>query len=177
MPQQVGLGGLQDLNPQVNAGNNPDVGFGDQEQQILPDQGGRIRMPFMPGGPGLFPPQGGGPKQNPFQGFQEQLTGFSETLGGLGEQFTGFGETMGGYDKQMTDFGSQMGGMEKHFGGLNDRLSKIEEGIAKLIPGEQANATPTGQQQMQQPMNSYAMNPYMGLMSLFGGMGRSGGYF
>jgi hypothetical protein len=174
MPQQVGLGGLQDLNPQVNAGNNPDVGFNDQEQQILPDQGGRIRMPFMPG-----PPR---PK-DPFQGFQEQLTGFGETLGGLGEQFTGFGESIGGYDKQMTDFGSQIGGLEKHFGGLNDRLSKIEEGIAKLIPDEQANATTTGQQQMQQPMmnsyamNPYSMNPYMGLMSLFGGMGRSGGYF
>ena len=171
MPQQVGLGGLQDLNPQVNAGNNPNVGFNDQEQNM--------RRPFMPGGPDLWPPR---PK-DPFQGFQEQLTGFGETLGGLGEQFSGFGESIGGYDKQMTDFGSQIGGLEKHFGGLNDRLSKIEEGIAKLIPDEQANATTTGQQQMQQPMmnsyamNPYSMNPYMGLMSLFGGMGRSGGYF
>jgi len=174
MPQQVGLGGLQDLNPQVNAGNNPNVGFNDQEIIKFPGQGN----------PSIFPMPGGGPKiQDPFQGFQEQLTGFGETLGGLGEQFTGFGESIGGYDKQMTDFGSQIGGLEKHFGGLNDRLSKIEEGIAKLIPDEQANATTTGQQQMQQPMmnsyamNPYAMNPYMGLMSLFGGMGRSGGYF
>jgi hypothetical protein len=173
MPQQVGLGGLQDLNPQVNAGNNPDVGFNDQERIQFPGQGN----------PSIFNHPGGGPRQNPFQGFQEQLSGFGETLGGLGEQFTGFGDTMGGYDKQMTDFGSQIGGMEKHFGGLNDRLSKIEEGIAKLIPDEKANATTTGQQQMQQPMmnsyamNPYSMNPYMGLMSLFGGMGRSGGYF
>ena len=169
MPQQVGLGGLQDLNPQVNAGNNPNVGFNDQERIQFPGQGN----------PSIFPMPGGGPKlQDPFQGFQEQLTGFGEPLGGLGEQFTGFGESIGGYDKQMTDFGSQIGGLEKHFGGLNDRLSKIEEGIAKLIPDEQANATTTGQQQMQQPMmNPYSMNPYMGLMSLFGGMGRSGGYF
>ena len=170
MSQQVGLGGLQDLNPQVNAGNNPNVGFEDGLTRRKPGV-------EFPGNPSIFPMPGPPKFQDPFQGFQEQLTGFGETLGGLGEQFTGFGESIGGYDKQMTDFGSQIGGLEKHFGGLNDRLSKIEEGIAKLIPDEQANATTTGQQQMHQPMNPYSMNPYMGLMSLFGGMGRSGGYF
>jgi hypothetical protein len=165
---QVGIGGLQDLNP--------------LDQQILPDQGGR-RMPMPPEGgfPGLWPPRGGPKIKDPFQGFQDQLTGFGETLGGLGEQFTGFGDTIGGYNEQITDFGSQLGGLEKHFGGINDRLSKIEEGIATLVPKEQAQAAPqeVGQQQMQQHamMNPYMMNPYMGLMSLFGGMGRSGGYF
>ena len=49
--------------------------------------------------------------------FQDQFNSFNKTLGGFGDQVTGFGDKMTGIEK-----------------GIMDRLAKIEEGIAGLMP-------------------------------------------
>ena len=47
------------------------------------------------------------------------------------DQFNSFNKTLGGFGDQVTGFGDQMTGIEK---GIMDRLAKIEEGIAGLMP-------------------------------------------
>ena len=49
--------------------------------------------------------------------FQDLFNSFNKTLGGFGDQVTGFGDRMTGIEK-----------------GIMDRLAKIEEGIAGLMP-------------------------------------------
>jgi len=66
--------------------------------------------------PGPLPDNGLQPiKQIP--DFQDQFNSFNKTLGGFGDQVTGFGDKMTGIEK-----------------GIMDRLAKIEEGIAGLMP-------------------------------------------
>jgi len=47
------------------------------------------------------------------------------------DQFNSFNKTLGGFKDQVVGFGDQMTGIEK---GIMERLSKIEEGIAGLMP-------------------------------------------
>tara|TARA_R110002153_G_scaffold57582_2_gene158241 strand:+ start:590 stop:1108 length:519 start_codon:yes stop_codon:yes gene_type:complete len=47
------------------------------------------------------------------------------------DQFNSFNKTLGGFKDQVVGFGDQMTGIEK---GIMERLTKIEEGIAGLMP-------------------------------------------
>ena len=135
------------------------------------------RIPFNPnqtglggifglgGGPkGLWPPRGGTlmphiqPQpinQDPWgiKPMGEQITGFEEQLGGYGEQLSGLGDR----------FGQQLSGLGDRFGGVNDKLSKIEEGIGSLLQNRGS-----GRGMNMQP--NYGYSPYnMLLNSFFGG--------
>ena len=78
-----------------------------------------VGFPFMPHDGGVFPLpvlRPGPIKDNEFS-FEDQFNNFNKTLGGFKDQVVGFGD--------------QMTGIEK---GIMERLSKIEEGIAGLMP-------------------------------------------
>ena len=100
-------------------------------------------------------------------GYGEQLGGFEESLGGYGEQLGGFEEQLGGYGEQLSGlgdrFGQQLSGLGDRFGGVNDKLSKIEEGIGSLLQNRGS-----GRGMNVQP--NYGYSPYnMLLNSFFGG--------
>jgi hypothetical protein len=127
------------------------------------------RIPFNPNQTGLggIFGLGGGPKglwphiqpqpinQDPWgiKPMGEQITGFEEQLGGYGEQLSGLGDR----------FGQQLSGLGDRFGGVNDKLSKIEEGIGSLLQNRGS-----GRGMNMQP--NYGYSPYnMLLNSFFGG--------
>jgi hypothetical protein len=100
-------------------------------------------------------------------GFEESLGGYEESLGGYGKQLGGFEEKLGGFGEQLSGlgnkFGQQLSGLGDRFGGVNDKLSKIEEGIGSLLQNKGS-----GRGMNVQP--NYGYSPYnMLLNSFFGG--------
>ena len=153
--------------------------FNPNERRQFPYQTGLGGIFGLGGGPkGLWPPRGGTlmphiqPQpinQDPWgiKPMGEQITGFEEQLGGYGEQLGGFEEQLGGYGEQLSGlgdrFGQQLSGLGDRFGGVNDKLSKIEEGIGSLLQNRGS-----GRGMNMQP--NYGYSPYnMLLNSFFGG--------
>ena len=144
-PNQTGLGGI--------------FGLGGGPKGLWPPRGGTL-MPHIQPQPINQDPWGIKP-------MGEQITGFEEQLGGYGEQLGGFEEQLGGYGEQLSGlgdrFGQQLSGLGDRFGGVNDKLSKIEEGIGSLLQNRGS-----GRGMNMQP--NYGYSPYnMLLNSFFGG--------
>tara|TARA_R110002060_G_scaffold74673_1_gene84045 strand:- start:45 stop:527 length:483 start_codon:yes stop_codon:yes gene_type:complete len=95
----------------------------DNQGYFKPDIAPAVEPPAPPLGiggllpfPSLPMPRPGPIKDNEFS-FEDQFNNFNKTLGGFKDQVVGFGD--------------QMTGIEK---GIMERLTKIEEGIAGLMP-------------------------------------------
>jgi hypothetical protein len=158
-PNQTGLGGI--------------FGLGGGPKGLWPPRGGTL-MPHIQPQPINQDPWGIKPMGEQITGFEEQLGGygeqlggFEESLGGYGEQLGGFEEQLGGYGEQLSGlgdrFGQQLSGLGDRFGGVNDKLSKIEEGIGSLLQNRGS-----GRGMNMQP--NYGYSPYnMLLNSFFGG--------
>ena len=90
-----------------------------------------VGFPFMPHDGGVFSLPV--PRPGPIIDFpnDNKIAPIKDNEFNFQDQFNSFNKTLGGFKDQVVGFGDQMTGIEK---GIMERLTKIEEGIAGLMP-------------------------------------------